>query len=1227
MIIDVKQEVFLIIYFLVLIQNISFSQGSVYEPKLTLASPDASSLGRYGDISVNLYTGQPSIEVPLFQAKLVNNFNLPITLTYGSNGFNPNAEASNIGLGWDLHYGGTIVRSIRYMDDLNNGNSTGYANIARSPEDWYWNYQVPQIPTPENSEYESGKIDQEPDIFIANYFGRTIKFILRIKALNGGVLGCELLEKSDLKIKCIPNTGLGINKDAVGFEITDESGIRYVFKTTEYSTTRSKSQSCTANTNGTGGTCSFINSGDLLNPSGTNEYNTAMAWYLDTVIMANNEKINFEYDFYGNGKVYNSQSQVMYAENKAILSANPPVFNPGYGGNVQVGITQSFTETGFLHAYIKKISSSNGSITFETTDRSDIAQANPNYNNYFPPGQRYNPQKITQITFKNGDEKILKTVQFNQDYFNSGLTPAPLYERLKLISVDFLDASGTKINSYTFKYNEPTGNLPAKNTTDIDHWGYYNNKGNSSKQLHLIPTHMTSYVGSSVPNLYLLPGANREADEPSTKLTLLSKIIYPTGGETLFDWEQNSYRIKKSNQVIIDQNGGSYYSDNTISKSISGCAYLLSDFPGDYIDQTFTLNGSSTVTFNTTMQCIPSHGSCTYLTQYGNTPYLQILRVSDNFLFVQHNCNEYQLNNLQTVMHTDVINLDAGNYIVRIYKLFGGFCSSCSYSYYNSPIVTDPDRLLTKNAGGLRIKSIITKDNVGSSDLEKYYKYATIIDSQIVSSGRLVPIPTYTSLLNRPGNSGNTFYIQFVSGSPKISIESSAQGNYLGYDVVDEEFSNSSDKYIISHKFKNFDADVLVNDQVPGLPNYTFQNVTGSSLEDAAFDKTNAVVKQNTSEYYTFNSDLGLLINQVMLPVTEGYLSLITPYHIFKTRNDLKKTTEILFSSPGLLNTQTEYTYGSDIGATHNLLVKKKIINSNGHPVEEIMSYPPDISSTGKFETGRQKLVEKNQLSVPLQEKTVNNGNQLKYLERNYEYDTASDIVNLKEINSRIKGNPLENEIIFDKCDDLGNILQVTSKSNPVNSFIYGNSKQYPLAQVINGSQADIAYTSFETDGNGNWSYPGTISIDPTSPTGTGCYSLSTGAITKAGLTSGTTFIVSYWSKSPNPYSVNGLSNPVISGPSINGWTYFEHEVTASNISISGTGYIDELRLYSKGAQMVSYTYSPLIGITSKCDVSNHITYYEYDSFGRLSLIRDQDKNILKKLCYNYTGQAENCGN
>ena len=51
---------------------------------------------------------------------------------------------------------------------------------------------------------------------------------------------------------------------------------------------------------------------------------------------------------------------------------------------------------------------------------------------------------------------------------------------------------------------------------------------------------------------------------------------------------------------------------------------------------------------------------------------------------------------------------------------------------------------------------------------------------------------------------------------------------------------------------------------------------------------------------------------------------------------------------------------------------------------------------------------------------------------------------------------------------------------------------------------------------------------------------------------------------------------------------------------------------------MSSFTYTPLVGMTSQNDAKNNITYFNYDVFGRLANITDADKNILKENTYNY---------
>jgi YD repeat-containing protein len=59
--------------------------------------------------------------------------------------------------------------------------------------------------------------------------------------------------------------------------------------------------------------------------------------------------------------------------------------------------------------------------------------------------------------------------------------------------------------------------------------------------------------------------------------------------------------------------------------------------------------------------------------------------------------------------------------------------------------------------------------------------------------------------------------------------------------------------------------------------------------------------------------------------------------------------------------------------------------------------------------------------------------------------------------------------------------------------------------------------------------------------------------------------------------------------------------------------------------QVSTYTYKPLVGITSETDPTGRTIYYEYDSFNRLKLQKDEQGNILKKYCYNYAGQLIDC--
>ena len=186
----------------------------------------------------------------------------------------------------------------------------------------------------------------------------------------------------------------------------------------------------------------------------------------------------------------------------------------------------------------------------------------------------------------------------------------------------------------------------------------------------------------------------------------------------------------------------------------------------------------------------------------------------------------------------------------------------------------------------------------------------------------------------------------------------------------------------------------------------------------------------------------------------------------------------------------------------------------------------------------------------------------------------------------------MERRLNLDKYDQYGNILQQEKAKAPNQSYQWGYYNQYPVAKVANAPVNDIFYDSFE-EGNG------TSTLNDAK---TGHYSHTNSySKTLTGLDN-TTYFLTYWLKSGSTWSLQTSSITV----------------TGGSYTISLSGQIDDVRFYPSTAQMSTYTYDPLIGMTSATDVKGEVTYYEYDGLQRLVTIRDKDKNVLKHFKYHY---------
>ncbi|MND90988.1 hypothetical protein D3C80_830940 [compost metagenome] len=321
------------------------------------------------------------------------------------------------------------------------------------------------------------------------------------------------------------------------------------------------------------------------------------------------------------------------------------------------------------------------------------------------------------------------------------------------------------------------------------------------------------------------------------------------------------------------------------------------------------------------------------------------------------------------------------------------------------------------------------------------------------------------------------------------------------------------------------------------------------------------------------------------------------------------------------LLSQTQYIYSNPLNFQLSLT---QTSTSDNKIVQTKYTYPHEMVSTGKDTSGvYQKMITRNIIAPKIEEAQIENGIQLTQTRVNY-YEPYPNLFLPQSIEVKNGVEIFEPRVKFYKYDTKGNPICLSLEKGPKVCYIWDYNNEYPIAQVKNADTTAIAYSSFEANGKGNWIFDATRTVtDVTSPVGKKCYPLSTTPtqyISKGALSTSAQYIISYWVKNGTSLQITGatLGTPV-TVKILNGWTLYERTINnVSTINFFGTGFIDDVKLYPVEAQMATYTYDPLIGITSTTDVKGYTSYYIYDDFQRLKYIKDADGNILKESTYNY---------
>ena len=384
--------------------------------RVTVPSPNAASLGKFGDVPVSLYTGVPDISIPLFTAK-GRTLEVPIALRYHGGGIKVEEIGSWVGIGWALEAGGSITRTVRGLVDES---ASGYYNTGHT---FYNSANWPAPPESVVRDIQNGVLDGDPDQFFFSFGGRSGQFVMGPTSTSPTVKEFRTIPYQKWKIE--PTLA---GAEILAWIITTEDGTQYTFAAVEGSTDRSSVSPFPSEAEG------FSRYGESY----------TSAWHLTQIRHPGGDVVTLYY----NGSFTTEHRQGGYQE------VFGQVTNQCVPSSVQV-----IGQTQINPLFLDSIKTAAHTVHFVrgSSLRSDALS---------PLGTPQEPRlDVIKVTTATGS--VLRKWRFEHDYSTGRLTLKNLYEE---------DRNGVSLPPYSFTYAGPgAGSLYAQ-----DHWGFYNGASNSS---------------------------------------------------------------------------------------------------------------------------------------------------------------------------------------------------------------------------------------------------------------------------------------------------------------------------------------------------------------------------------------------------------------------------------------------------------------------------------------------------------------------------------------------------------------------------------------------------------------------------------------------------------------------------------------------------------------------------------------------------------------------------